>query len=188
LNGFHVKTFPEKPHRKLAQRFINFGDFLWNGGMFVWKVDSLLDQINIHMPDLYNQLEKIEKRIKIKKDFINIWRKIKSESIDYGLLEKSDDIFVIKAEFEWNDLGSWSSVYNISPKTKNNNVIRGEGKIIDGSNNLIQSEGNFTAVIGVNDIVVVNTPDVTLVIPRDKVENVKELVDFLEKNNRDDLL
>ena len=188
LNGFHVKTFAEKPHRKLAQRFIKSGDFLWNGGMFVWKVDSLLDQINIHMPDLYNQLEKIEKRIKIKKDFINIWRKIKSESIDYGLLEKSDDIFVIKAEFEWNDLGSWSSVYNISPKTINNNVIRGEGKIIDGSNNLIQSEGNFTAVIGVNDIVVVNTPDVTLVIPRDKVENVKELVDFLEKNNRDDLL
>tara|TARA_B100001029_G_scaffold44570_1_gene35072 strand:- start:3460 stop:4518 length:1059 start_codon:yes stop_codon:yes gene_type:complete len=188
LNGFHVKTFAEKPHKKLAQRFIKSGDFLWNGGMFVWKAESLLDQIKTYMPELFNQLNKIEKRINTKKGFTNIWKKIKSESIDYGLMEKSNDIFVVKAEFEWNDLGSWNSVYEISPKTKEKNVIRGEGKIINGSNNLIQSENHFTAVLGLNDIVVISTPDVTLVIPKDKVETVKELVSFLEKNNRDDIL
>ena len=84
---------------------------------------------------LFNQLNKIEKRINTKKGFTNIWKKIKAESIDYGLMEKSNDIFVVKAEFEWNDLGSWNSVYEISPKTKEKNVIRGEGKIINGSNN-----------------------------------------------------
>ena len=103
-------------------------------------------------------------------------------------MEKSNDIFVVKAEFEWNDLGSWNSVYEISPKTKEKNVIRGEGKVLNGSNNLIQSENHFTAIIGLNDIVVINTPDVTLVIPKEKVETVKELVSFLEKNNRDDIL
>ena len=188
LNVFKVKAFAEKPHLTLAKRFLKSGDFLWNGGMFVWKAESLLDQINTYMPGLFNQLNKIEKRINTKKGFTNIWEKIKSESIDYGLMEKSNDIFVVKAEFEWNDLGSWNSVYEISPKTKEKNVIRGEGKIINGSNNLIQSENHFTAVLGLNDIVVINTPDVTLVIPKEKVETVKELVSFLEKNNRDDIL
>ena len=103
-------------------------------------------------------------------------------------MEKSDKIYVVKSEFEWNDIGSWDAVFDVSSKTKDKNVIRGEGLVMDGKNNLVDSNNHFTAVIGVDNIVVVNTPDATLVIPRDKVENIKELVTYLEKNKKSELL
>ena len=103
-------------------------------------------------------------------------------------MEKSDDIYVVKAEFVWNDLGSWDSVYDVSPKTKNKNVIRGNGLVLDGKRNLIQSNNHFTALMGISDLVVVHTEDATLVIPRDQVERIKELVDHLDKNKKKDLL
>ena len=140
------------------------------------------------MPELNDQLGKIENRISKKQDFIRLWNRINPVSIDYGLMEKSDDIYVVKAEFKWSDLGSWETVYDVSPKSKDKNVIRGEGVIIDGQNNLIQSNGHFTAIIGADNLVVVNTKDATLVIPREKVEDVKALVQYLEKKKRKDLL
>jgi len=188
LNGFKVKTFAEKPHHSLAERFLESGDFLWNGGMFVWTVSTFFNKIEKHMPDLSDQLGKIEKRIAKKQDFTRIWNQIEPESVDYGLMEKSNDIYVVKAEFKWNDLGSWEAIYDMSPKSKDNNVIHGEGVVIEGQNNFIQSNGHFTAVIGVDNLVVVNTKDATLVVPRDKVEDVKELVKYLEKKKRNDLL
>ena len=109
-----------------------------------------------HMPEFDRQLEKIEKKINSNQDFNRLWKKIQSESIDYGLMEKSDKIYVVKSEFEWNDLGSWDAVFDVSPMTKDKNVIRGKGLVIDGKNNLIDSNNHFTAVVGVDNIVVVN--------------------------------
>ncbi len=188
LNAFRVKTFAEKPHQKLAERFIESKDFLWNGGMFVWKVSSFFSQLERHMPVLHEQLEEVESYRSKGRSITRVWNQILPESIDYGLMEKSDDIFVVRAEFEWSDLGSWESVYDISPKKKGNNVVRGDGVILEGENNFIQSNGHFTAIIGADNLVVVNTEDATLVIPRDKVEDVKSIVDYLEKKNRKDLL
>ena len=188
LEGFKVKTFAEKPHKKLAERFVLSGDFLWNGGMFIWKVSSFFNELQTHMAEFNSQLKKIEKKINSNQDFDRLWKKIQPESIDYGVMEKSDNIYVVKSEFEWNDLGSWDAVFDVSPKTKDKNVIRGEGLVIDGKNNLIESNNHFTAVVGIDNIVVVNTPDATLVIPRDKVENIKELVAYLEKNKKLELL
>ena len=188
LAGFKVKTFAEKPHKKLAERFVSSGDFLWNGGMFIWKVSSFFNELQTHMVEFNSQLKKIEKKINSNQDFNRLWKKIQPESIDYGLMEKSDNIYVVKSEFEWNDLGSWDAVFDVSSKTKDKNVIRGEGLVMDGKNNLVESNNHFTAVVGVDNIVVVNTPDATLVIPRDKVENIKELVTYLEKNKKSELL
>ena len=188
LAGFKVKTFAEKPHKKLAKRFVSSGDFLWNAGMFIWKVSSFFNELQTHMTEFDRQLKKIEKRINSNQDFNRLWKKIQPESIDYGLMEKSDNIYVVKSEFEWNDIGSWDAVFDVSPKTKDKNVIRGKGLVIDGKNNLIDSNNHFTAIVGVDNIVVVNTPDATLVIPRDKVENIKELVMYLEKNKKSELL
>ena len=140
------------------------------------------------MTEFDRQLIKNEKRINSNQDFNRLWKKIQPESIDYGLMEKSDNIYVVKSEFEWNDIGSWDAVFDVSPKTNDKNVIRGKGLVIDGKNNLIDSNNHFTAVVGVDNIVVVNTPDATLVIPRDKVENIKELVMYLEKNKKSELL
>ena len=187
-NAYKVKTFAEKPHLNLATRFINSGDFLWNGGMFIWKVSALLNQIGIHMPELGDHLYQIQTLKKKKKSITGVWDQISPESIDYGLMEKSDHVHVIKAEFKWSDVGSWNSVFDLSPKNKDGNVIRGDATSIDGKNNFIESNGRFTAVVGVNDLVVINSEDATLVVPREKVEDVKLLVDFLSSKNRDDLL
>ena len=178
---FKVKTFAEKPHKKLAERFIRSGDFLWNAGMFVWKTKILFKGLKAHMPELYDSMNLISERIKKGENYNNIWKHIESESIDYGLLEKVNNIFVISCEFQWNDLGSWNALYDILGKDDKGNIIRGLGKVLDGRNNFIHSENNFTAVIGANDMVVINTDEVTLVVPRDKVEMVKDMVNYLEE-------
>ena len=187
-NGYHVKTFAEKPHETLAKRFIKSGDFLWNAGIFVWEVKSLLLSLEKHMPDLHDAIKKIGLRIEKSDSFDDIWESILPESIDYGLMEKANNIFVIPAEFEWNDLGSWDALYDIFSKKENDNVIRGLGTVLEGKNNFIQSTDRFTAVIGIDDIVVVNTDDATLIVPRNKVEKVKDLVVWLDKKNHKELL
>jgi mannose-1-phosphate guanylyltransferase len=103
-------------------------------------------------------------------------------------MEKANNIFVVPADFEWNDLGSWDSLYEIFAKKDGENVIRGSGTVLDGKGNLVQSNGKFTAIIGVDDLVVVNTDDATLIVPKDKVEKVKDLVGWLEKKNHKKLL
>ena len=187
-NGYHVKTFAEKPHETLAKRFIKSGDFLWNAGIFVWEVKSLLLSLEKHMPDLHDAIKKIGLRIEKSDSFDDIWESILPESIDYGLMEKANNIFVIPAEFEWNDLGSWDALYDIFSKKENDNVVRGLGTVLEGKNNFIQSKDRFTAVIGIDDVVVVNTDDATLIVPRNKVEKVKDLVNWLDKKNHKELL
>ena len=184
---FHVKTFAEKPHRKLAERFIESGDFLWNSGMFFWKVDTFLNSMKIHMPELLNEVEKIAYRIKKGDSFNDLWEFIKPESIDYGLLEKANNIYVVPADFQWNDIGSWKALYDVLNSDAEGNVIRGHGKVIEGEKNLIHSRDKFTAILGVSDTVVINTKDVTLVVNKDKVEDIKDLVKFLNDNKMEHL-
>ena len=186
--AYKVKTFAEKPHHKLAQRFIASGDFLWNAGMFIWKIDTLMTGLRKNMPDLYESLQNISLRLKDGKLFDDIWEYIDPVSIDYGLLEKSKNIYVVACEFQWNDLGSWNALYDVLGKDNEGNIVRGKGKVMDGRNNFIESNGRFTAVIGGDDLVVINTEDATLVVHREKVEMVKEMVDFLKKKGRKDLI
>ena len=98
-------------------------------------------------------------------------------------MEKAKNIYVVPAEFEWNDIGSWDALYEIFSKKEGENVVRGLGKVLEGEGNLIQSNDRFTAVIGLDDIVVVNTEDATLIVSKDKVEKVKDLVSWIEKKN-----
>ena len=172
----------------VAKRFLKSKDFLWNSGIFIWKVDVFLDQLGRHMPELSNQLWKIEKRIKSRKSFTDIWSEILPESIDYGLLEKAKNIYVVKSDFRWNDLGSWNAMYDELPKRKDGNLIKGNGIVIDGNNNFIQNEDHFTAVVGLDNVVVVSTDDVTLVVNKDNVEDVRKAVNYLIENDRQDLL
>ena len=188
LDAYKVKVFAEKPHLSLAKKFIRSGDFLWNSGMFIWTVDTFLKNVKKHMPDLFHQFEQIDKLINAGKDFKEVWEGIKPESIDYGIMEKAKDVYLIKAKFEWSDLGSWNSVYDYMHKSVKGNVIKGDGIVLNGKNNFIQSDNRLTAIVGLNNIVVVNTDDATLIIPKDKVENVKDLVNYIKKQNRKELL
>jgi len=187
MGAHSVKTFAEKPHKDLAKRFVASGDFVWNAGMFFWKVSTFLSAMDLYMPELMESLKEIAPRLQKGKSFQEQWDLIKPESIDYGLLEKAKNIYVLSGDFKWNDIGSWDALYDVLNSNDDGNIIRGNGKVLNGKNNLIQSNGKFTAVIGASNLVVVNTEDATLVVPRDKVEDVKELVDFLKNSGNQEL-
>lgn len=187
LGAFRVKTFAEKPHKDLAKRFVASGDFVWNAGMFFWKAKTFMNAMEAYMPELTLLLKDIGKKLNKGEKFEEIWQQIEPQSIDYGLLEKAQNIYVVSGEFKWNDVGSWSALYDVFNANSEGNIIRGNGKIIDGNNNLIQSNGKFTAIIGASNLVVVNTNDATLVVSKDKVEDVKAMVEFLKANGQQDL-
>lgn len=189
--AFRVKTFAEKPTLSVAKRFIRSGDFLLNSGMFVWKASIILDAIETYMPELSLSLSEIQAALgqKYYRTVLNDqWEIIRAESIDYGVLEKSEKIYVVKSEFSWSDMGSWNSYFDLSPKNGMSNVIQGDVIVLEGGNNLIHSNGKLTAVIGIDNIVIINTADATLVVAKDKVENVKELVKLLKESDREEVL
>ena len=188
IDAYQVKTFAEKPHQKLAERFVSSGDFLWNGGMFFWKVETFMHSLKKYMPDLADTLVNIGPKIHSGESFTNLWEMIEPESIDYGLLEKSENIYVVSGDFKWNDIGSWNALYDVLSSDKNGNIIKGCGKVMNANNNLIHSQDKFTAIVGLDDIVVINTDDATLVIPREKVEDVKDLVESLKTNGQEKLI
>ena len=187
LGAHSVKTFAEKPHKDLAKRFVASGDFVWNAGMFFWKVSTFLSAMDLYMPELMESLNQIAPRLQKGESFQDQWDLIEPESIDYGLFEKAKNIYGVSGDFKWNDIGSWDALYDVLNSNDDGNIIRGNGKVLNGKNNLIQSNGKFTAVIGASNLVVVNTEDATLVVPRDKVEDVKELVDFLKNSGNQEL-
>ena len=188
FDAYHVKAFAEKPHSKLAKRFLSSGDFLWNAGMFFWRVSTFMDGLKKFLPELHDSLTKIAPKLDSGKSIDELWDFIEPESIDYGLMEKASNIYVVSGEFSWNDIGSWNALYEVLNPSKNGNIIKGSGEVLNGKNNLIHSNGRYTAIVGVDDLVVVNTDDATLVVPKDKVEDVKQLVELLKSKGRNELI
>ncbi len=188
---YKVKTFAEKPNLETAQRFLESGDFLWNSGIFVWKISKILSEIEKSLPELYHELMLIEKYPN-KKNIYSMIRKmysrIRSISIDYGIMEKAKDVYVIKADFGWNDVGSWSEVYRLGKKDKNNNVNMGNVVLRESKGNLIYSKKKLLTGIDINDMIIIDTNDVLLVCPKDKSQNVKELVDYLKRKDMKEFL
>ena len=189
--AFGVKTFAEKPTAAAAKRFIASGDFLWNSGMFVWKARTYLEAMELHIPIHWEIMSKIGDAVgtrHYKTTLEGEWDNLTSESIDYGILEHAQNICVVQAEFTWSDLGSWNAYYDIMTKKEDGNVIKGEAVVIDVSGNLIHSNRKLTAVLGLSDIAVINTDDATLVIPRDRVEEIRKIVSYMEENGKESLL
>ncbi len=188
LGAYHVKTFAEKPHKKLAERFMKSGDFLWNAGMFFGKASTFTGGVKRYIPELYEILDKIAPKLLSGESFDDLWDFIEPESIDYGLLEKASNIYVVEGNFSWNDIGSWDALYEVFSDEENTNVIRGNGYVIDGESNFIFSKNKFTGIIGISDLVVVNTKDATLIMPKNMAQEVKLMVDYLKQNGKDDLV
>lgn len=189
LDAHSLKAFAEKPHLRLAERFIESGDFLWNSGIFFWRVDVLMDLMKTHLPDLHDRLQKMKSLLNQKEDITAIWEGIVPQSIDYGIMEKvASNAYVVRADFDWNDVGSWNAVCDILQKNKKGNVVRGNGLVLNGKENFIHSYDHFTAVLGLDNVVVVHTEDATLVVHKDQAEEVKLLVEKMGKTDWDDLL
>jgi mannose-1-phosphate guanylyltransferase len=181
---FKVKTFAEKPNLPTAQRFLESGDFLWNSGMFIWPVETILDEIKKLLPDLHSELTKLEPVIgsnQYEATLETVYRIIRSVSIDYGVMEKADHVYVIRGTFGWSDVGSWDEVYRLSGKDENGNSITGKSFLLGTKNTLIHSPNKFVAAIGVDDIIVINSDDAILVCKLGNSQDVKEVVDYLRR-------
>jgi mannose-1-phosphate guanylyltransferase len=159
--------------------------------MFIWTVDSILNEINQLMPDLYEGLIQIRDNLS-NPDFPNILSEIyghlKSISIDYGIMEKSNKVFLVKGKFSWSDVGSWEAVYELSNKDEDGNVKVGSVYTDMALDSYIYSPDKFAAVIGVDNIIVINHKDALLICKRDKAQDVKNVIDFLKLNKLNDLL
>jgi mannose-1-phosphate guanylyltransferase len=190
-NIFKVYSFAEKPNYATALRFIESGDFLWNSGMFIWRVDVILDEIQNLMQDLHEGLKQIESSFSkknYKEELSNVYGQLKKISIDYGIMEKSSKVYLTKGMFNWSDVGSWEEVFQLSQKDENGNAV--EGKVYTDMvvDSFIYSPDKMTAVIGLDNIIVINHEDTVLVCRRDKAQNVKEIVDFLKIKRWDEYL
>lgn len=190
-NIFPVYTFAEKPNYATALRFVESGDFLWNSGMFIWRADVILDEIKNLMSDLYEGLEAIEKSLtspNFKEELKTVYAQLKKISIDYGIMEKSSKVFLTKGSFNWSDVGSWEEVYQLSEKNDDGNASVGKVYTNMVSDSYIYSPDKITAVIGLDNVIVINHHDTLLICRRDKAQDVKEIVEYLKMNKMDEYL
>ena len=187
FGAFPVKTFAEKPNKETARRFIRSGDFLWNSGMFIWKVSSIINSFAEYMPDMFEEFHRLRPLIgtpEYDQALRDVYPQIRSISIDYGIMEKAEKRFIIPAEFGWNDLGSWDEVYRLSPKDDHGNTFQGNVFVRDAANcHIATTSRRLTAAIGVEDLTIITTDDAVLVCKRGRSQEVKEIVDDLRKNN-----
>ena len=190
--GVHtVKTFAEKPNRETAQRFLESGDFLWNSGMFVWKVDTILREIRSSIPELHEELEAIESAIGTDRFDHAVetgYRKIRGISIDYGVMEKAREVYVLRGEFGWSDVGSWDEVYRISGKDAEGNSVSGKAVLHGTKNSLIHAGDKIVAAVDVEDLIIIASENSILVCRRGESQDVKEVVDYLRRKQMTDYL
>ncbi len=187
----NVLNFAEKPNLETAKRFLESGDFYWNSGMFIWRTDVILNEIKKYLPDLFEGLKEIENSINtenFEETLETVYRQLRSISIDYGIMEKSASVKLIKGIFDWSDVGSWDAVFHLLAKDNNGNATKGDVYTANTTNTYVNSEEKFTAVIGVNDLLIINTNDATLICHRDYAQDVKLIVDYLKMNEKDELL
>jgi len=194
-----VDRFFEKPDLKTAKRYMSHGGYFWNSGIFVFKTSQILAEIRTHLPSLYGTLKKIEailfepdKLDKLKKpdkpELVTLYSRLKPISIDYGIMERCPKILMVPAKFRWSDLGSWAALDEVIEKDKAGNILRGNTINVGSENSTVFAGDRLVATIGLKDMVVVDTPDATLVTPKDRVQEVRKIVETLKQGDREEHL
>jgi mannose-1-phosphate guanylyltransferase/mannose-6-phosphate isomerase len=187
---YKVKQFVEKPDLAKAKEYVNSKQYYWNSGIFIWRTSDILKAIERYMPELYKGLLEIEKARGTENEKAvtkSVFHSINSISIDYGVMEKASHVAVVPADIGWNDLGSWTALDEIFKKDENNNVISGNVVNIDTRSSIIYAEKRLVAVVGLNDLVVVDTPDATLVSTKEKAQDVKKVVSILKERGSEEI-
>lgn len=189
---FSVSSFIEKPHLEKAKEYLSSGQYLWNSGMFMFKASSYISALEKFHPDMLAACASSIKEAHHDLHFIKLGEKeftsCSSESIDYAVMEKSKNSVVIKINVEWSDIGSWSALWDISKKDSHGNSIRGDVLTDNTKNSFVYSQNKLIATVGVEDLVIVETKDAVLVARKDKVQNVKNIVEILKQNGRPEFL
>ena len=189
-NVFKVKTFTEKPDLELARTFLASGDFLWNAGIFVWQVKNILTAFEKFLPEMHEvfDAEKNNFNTDAEEEAIDrIYPQCVNISIDYGVMEKADNVYIIPASFGWSDLGTWASAYDNLEKDYLENAVAGNNVIvIDATKNMVHADNNKLMLLqGLDDFIVVDTKDVLLICKKDKEQEIKEYVAEIKRNKGD---
>ena len=192
-NVYKVKTFTEKPDNELAMTFVASGDFLWNAGIFVWEVKNIIKAFEKFLPELHEVFDAEKSKFNTKKEAAAIKRiypQCINISIDYGIMEKADNVYVIPSSFGWSDLGTWASAYEIIEKDHLGNALAGNNvMIVDAINNMVHADNKKLIVIqGLENFVVVDTKDVLLICTKEKEQEIKEYVAEIKRNKGDKFL
>lgn len=186
---YQVNQFLEKPDQPTAERFLASGAYYWNSGIFIWQISTLMDAFGQHLPDFAAHLSQIGQALVAGEPIEPIWEQIKPVSIDVGIMERATKVAVVPVDIGWNDVGSWASIQEVSQADENGNVIVAKNNLaVDTKNSLIEGDARFIAVIGLENIIVVDTGDALLVCHKDSAQDVKKVVNWLQENNRVDLL
>ncbi len=192
-NVFKVKTFTEKPDQELAKTFISSGDFLWNAGIFVWQIKNIIKAFELFLPEMHEVFDAEKNNFNTpdeKKAIERIYPLCVNISIDYGVMEKADNVYIIPSSFGWSDLGTWASAYDNLEKDYLENAVAGSNvMIIDATKNMIHADNKKLVLVqGLDDFIVVDTPDVLLICKKDKEQAIKEYVAEVKRNKGDRFL
>ena len=186
--GHEVDAFVEKPDVETAESYFLSGDYLWNSGMFMFKASRYLEELNIFQPDIYSSCEQAVKNIDKSFDYLRLDSEIfsacPSESIDYAVMEKTGSAVVVPLDANWNDVGSWSALWDIDNKDEEGNVLIGDVVIHDVKNSYCHASSKLVTAVGVDNVVIVETPDAIMVSSKGRVQDVKLIVDELNKTDR----
>jgi mannose-1-phosphate guanylyltransferase/mannose-6-phosphate isomerase len=188
--AYKVEEFVEKPDLKTAELYLELGSYLWNSGMFIFKADTLIDELTTHSPDIVKAMSSAVKDATQDLDFIRLEEQSfalsPGDSIDYVLMEKSNNVVVVPLDAGWSDVGSWSTLYDIGVKDSSGNVLKGDVIAKDTTNTYIYASHHMITTVGVDNLVVIDTPDATFIASQDKAHEVKSVVESLQKKGRDE--
>jgi mannose-1-phosphate guanylyltransferase len=195
LAVFKVDSFTEKPNAATAQAFLSTGKYFWNANMYVWAADSLQEAFQNYMPEMYELTKNLPE---MNPDAFHaalpaIYSAAQSISIDYAISEKANNLVLIPGDFGWNDVGDWKVVYDLGKKDLAGNVITGDGEVahtltISAQNNLIHAGKRLIALVGVDDLIVVDTDEILLVVPKSRSQDVKKIVERLKEESKKEYL
>ena len=188
---FEVKRFVEKPNLEKAKEYLASGEYFWNAGIFAFKAKKILKEISIHLPDLYDGLMKINESLgspleeKVTKE---VFESLEGVSIDYGIMEKAENIKMLQGDFDWTDLGSWAAIPEVLESDENGNCILGKSKLMNSKNCVVYSPDKLVTIMGMDDIIVVNAPNAILVCPKSKAQDIKKIVNELKDEDGEEYL
>lgn len=189
--GYSVDKFVEKPNFETAKEYLATGEYLWNSGMFIWKVSSILNNMRVIMPDMYEGLMNIKETIGTEREnrsLVEEYSKFESQSIDCGIMEKADNIYILPGTFGWDDVGSWNAISRIRKTDEKGNVINGNIISIDTKNCIIEGGNKLIAAIGLDNLIIVDAEDALLLCDKDSTNGIKELLENIKINRRNEYL
>jgi len=190
-NAFDVERFVEKPNLRTARGYLKEGSYYWNSGMFLFRAGDMIEEMRTHMPEMHKAFSAVSRHLNTPKEdavLAEVYPTLKEESIDYGIMEKSSRVSMVAADFPWSDIGSWSALEDVMDKDSEGNVTIGNVVALDSRENIFFTGNKLVAAIGLEGMVVVDTADATMIVPKDRVQQVKDLVGKLKQEGKNEYL